>query len=131
MTKIETGFGIEQEKPPAFDGIVVLGRGIEQVDVGETKKWKPTRAIEELSLKKGHPGIRVKEITPEDENESVVVAGANANVLAAVELFEELKGSDNQPGLVIFAAGRPDFLKNESDETLSEGKILVEKFARL
>ena len=132
MTEKEKSFlSPEKEGPLSFDGIIVLGRGIEQVNVGGERKWKPTRAIEKLSSGKQHSGTRIEGLTPEDGDELVVVAGANANTLAAVELFDELKKSGGQPSLVIFSAGRPDYLKNEKDKALSEGKILAEKFTGL
>ena len=117
---------LEREIKPA-DCVVILGRGIEQVETKKGKEWKPTGAIERLTEKGWHSGIREKELTPDAEG-NVVIAGSNANVIAAVELFEELKKRKIPPKLIIFAAGRPAYLEQEEDKTLTEGKILSKKF---
>ena len=112
-----------------MDALCVFGRGIEKVRVCGEYAWRPTRLIEVLSENRFHTGYRAVGLDPEDEFS--VIAGANANVLAAIQIFEELAKNNNPPRLVMFAAGRPKYLALDPDPTLSEGKILAEKFIRM
>lgn len=112
-----------------MDVICVFGRGIEKVKTSSGYVWRPTRLIEKLSEEGTHTGFRVQGLNPDDDD--VVIAGANANVLASSQLFEELSKTGNSPSVVIFAAGRPQYLADDPDPTLSEGKVLAEKFVRI
>ena len=112
----------------AVEAICVLGRGIERVGTNRGDVWRPTRYIEVLSTRGAHLGRRVRGIDINGEHS--VIAGANANVVAACQLFEELRNSGRAPRLVIFAAGRPSYLLDESDKNLTEGRILSEHFTR-
>ena len=118
----------KEREPEPTDCVVVLGRGIEQVDTSAGKQWKPTRSIERLTDKGQHQGAREKGLDSEAAGD-VVIAGANANVLASLQLFKEFNQKGKPPHLFIFAAGRPSYLENDPDKTLTEGKILAEKFA--
>lgn len=111
-----------------MDVICILGRGIEKVKTSSGYVWRPTRLIEKLSEKGWHTGYRLQGLDP--DNEFTVIAGSNANVLAAIQLLEELIKNGNPPQLIIFAAGRPPYLVDDPDPTLSEGTILAAKFVR-
>lgn len=111
-----------------MDALCVIGRGIERVKTSNGYVWRPTRFIEKLSPNGYHTGYREQSITP--DGDSVVIAGANANVLAAIQLFEDFARTGMPPKLVIFAAGRPKYLDEVPDTTLSEGVILAAKFKR-
>jgi hypothetical protein len=102
-------------------GIVCFGRGIERVRCGDQLVWKSTAYLEKLSDNK-HSGYRTEQLSLESGDEDVVVAGAYANMMATAELFKTLGA-----GLIMWAAGRPDYLKDEP-ETVSEGSILFEEF---
>lgn len=129
MNEKEKNFMAEHETPPVFDGIAVLGRGIEKTETSGGEKWRPTRAIEKMAGRY-HSGRRERNISMQDEDESVVVAGANANAIAATELFEQLQKNGTPPSVVIFSAGRPAYIEQDPDQSLSEGKILEQKFLR-
>lgn len=120
----ETSHPDPELEPKPVDCIVVLGRGIEQVD---GRGWRPTTSIERLSEQGWHPGTREKGLTPDSEGE-IILAGSNANIYAAVELFEEQSAAGAAPSLVIFAAGRPNYLMDNPDPTLSEGSVMSAKF---
>ena len=123
-TTVETIRSDSEVEPEPADCIVVLGRGIEYV---EGRGWRPTTAIERLSEQGWHPGIRERGLTPDSEGE-IILAGSNANIYAAVELFEKQSKEDAAPSLVIFAAGRPNYLMDNPDPTLSEGCVMNAKF---
>lgn len=107
--------------------ICVLGRGIERVRTGAGLVWRPTRFIEKLGDDKQHTGLRHGGI---NENDDVsVIAGANANVLAAAQLFEELQNGNRAPKILIFAAGRPSYLIR-LEPKLTEGSVLSARFSR-
>jgi hypothetical protein len=108
--------------------ICVLGRGIERVLTNRGHIWRPTRYIETLSESGAHTGVRADGIDIND-NESVI-AGAHANVLAACQLCQELDRSGTPPTLIVFAAGRPGYLRAEADLDLTEGRILEQAFRR-
>jgi hypothetical protein len=108
--------------------LCILGRGIEQVKTNRQSVWRPTRYIELLAEVGTHTGKRFRGLTIDDS--SAVIAGSNANTLAAIELFTTCRTARKVPKLVIFAAGRPDYLANESDKELTEGRILAERFVR-
>jgi len=110
----------EQEKQPKYDAIIVFGRGVGKDIRGN---WRPTPYVEEFKGGR-HKGI-FERVDP--ESKSSFIGGSNANVLAAVQLFEELRRTSILPKLVIFAAGRPDYLSKES-LWMTEGRILEEKF---
>jgi hypothetical protein len=113
----------ESETRPMYDAIVVFGRGIGKDERG---RWHPTPYIEE-TVDGQHSGVFKTSVNTEGRN--AYIGGANANVLAAVQLFEESVREGSRPKLVIFAAGRPDYLKDEAS-WLSDGKILEDKFKR-
>ncbi len=104
--------------------VCVLGRGIERVTTSGGEVWRPTRYIEALSARGSHTGRRARGISFNDEHS--VIAGSNANVLAACQFFEE---APVPPGLILFAAGRPHYLR-DAEPGLTEGKIMSEKFIR-
>ena len=105
--------------------LCVFGRGIEKVN-GE---WQPTQYLERLSEKNGHSGFRTENLDANSDDSRIVVAGAQLNVWAAADHFrEEFLYSGIKPKLVAFAAGRPNYIANDPDPTLSEGKILRESF---
>ena len=110
------------------DAICVLGKGIEQTPTKAGMVWRPTRYIEQMSEIGRHTGFRVVGIDP-DDNISVV-AGSNANVLAATQLCTELYLNGMPPRLVIFPSGRPEYLAAHPDPTLTEAKVLSDRFVR-
>jgi hypothetical protein len=108
--------------------ICALGRGIEKATTKFGDRWCPTRYIELPNAQGGHSGKRTAGIGINDEGS--VIAGAHANVLAACQLYQELRDKDLTPQVVTFAAGRPRYLSDDPDPTLTEGKILSEYFLR-
>ncbi len=111
-----------------MDAICILGRGIERVSTRMGVVWRPTRYIERLSERGEHTGFREPRLSLESEGS--VIAGANANVVAACQLIGEIESRGGAVGLVIFAAGRPKYLSGEADPNLTEGSVLLEKFRR-
>ncbi|MBI2449861.1 YdcF family protein [Candidatus Pacearchaeota archaeon] len=112
-------------------GIVIFGRGIEKITLYDNTKnpkerWAPTRLIEQADTNGKHAGKRHIDINPDDA--SAFFAGSNANVLAAYYLFKKYKQQGNQPEVIIFAAGRPDYLIPYPEVT--EGEILARKFLK-
>lgn len=117
-------------------GLVVVGRGIEQVvkkklDGSLKIEWRPTSYIKKVQSPRNWNPLRVKGVTPFDED--AMVAGANVNAFAAAVLIDESLKRGDPPRIVIFAAGRPDYLAQylAADPTLSEGRALKEKFGKL
>lgn len=120
---------ITEDKPFGCPGVLcILGRGIEKVSTNVGEVWRPTRYIELLSPTGTHTGQRVKGIGVNDDRS--VIAGANANLLAACELFKMLQEDGRPPHIVVFAAGRPKYLIDEPDPTLTEGRVLEQSFVR-
>jgi hypothetical protein len=109
--------------------VCTLGRGIERVQAAGGGAWRPTRYIEKASENGSHSGCRAPGLDPSDE--SAVIAGSNANLLATVQFVEELARAGSAPPLVTFAAGRPAYLAGNPDPALSEGRVMAEKLARL
>lgn len=99
-----------------LDALVVFGRGIEKS--GET--WVPTAYLECRGPSEQGGRFRAAGLTL--TSETAVVAGAHANVLAAVHLLTDILAKGELPVLV-FAAGRPVYLEKEHDE-LAEGDVL-------
>jgi hypothetical protein len=112
-----------------MDILCVFGRGIEQIRVGGRFAWRPTRYVERLTQNNQHSGYRDQTATPGDHDERIVIAGANANVLAAAYLFSRAKRGGYPPKIVTFAAGRPRYLMPYPDVT--EGGVLKERFLRV
>lgn len=109
----------EKESVPKYDAIVVLGRGIGQNSFG---KWKPVSYFVEESL---HSGVFDNKVNP--NSETSLIGGGNANTLALYHFYRQLSKKGFPPKLVVFAAGRPDYLANE-DSDLSEGRVMRNKF---
>jgi hypothetical protein len=107
--------------------ICMLGRGIERVQIGAGSVWRPTRYLERPGPDGGHAGRR--ELARLDDDTSLI-AGSNANLLATCTLFERLKHQGAAARMVIFAAGRPPYLAAGPDPTLSEGLVLRDIFRR-
>lgn len=114
------------------EGIAVFGRGIEKgwvVDgrTGEkTYQWRPTSMLEKTGERGSHTGERVLGLDQLDEaDDSVLIGGCNANVLAATYLLRKFPDVN----FLAFAAGRPAYLKNEP-AGLSEGTVMAERFFR-
>jgi hypothetical protein len=103
---------------------VVLGRGIERA--GRTQCWRPTRYIEKPNGWR-HTGLRHQDTHMNDEDS--IVAGSNANTLAAVDLTCKLMRAKHSAKLVVFAAGRPPYLAVEQAD-ISEGSIMAAAFKR-
>ena len=99
------------------EAIVVLGRGVCKDKEG---RWRPTPYFEQLKESQ-HSGVFNN--NPDPENENTVIGGGNANVLAIFHLYKELSKCGRPPKLIIFAAGRPDFLKSEPS-AISEGMVM-------
>lgn len=112
--------------------LVVLGRGIEKVSVKDKDenrepKWRPTRLLEIMDRKGWHPG-RANAFACLQRTDAVV-GGGNANTIAAAWYYRLLHRASSCPEVIIFAAGRPDYLADEH-ESLTEGTVMVEKFLR-
>lgn len=119
MENLDQELSPEQESTPKYDAIVVLGRGIGKDSHG---KWRPLSYFVESSM---HSGVFNNQVSP--ENEKSIVGGGNANTLALFHFYRQLSEKGFPPGLVIFAAGRPDYLAKE-DPDLSEGSVMRNKF---
>ena len=91
--------------------------------------WRPTRYIEAVTEQGWHSGFRALNLKVDDDRS--VVAGGNVNAVAAAILFRNHQQDGNPPKVVAFAAGRPGYLASDPDKTLSEGRILKERFLRL
>lgn len=105
----------------------ILGRGIEETSVG----FKPTSLVEkqvasEKSSRGVHSGKREHSIDPDEEDPRIVVAGANSNLYGALQFIEELHQSSNTPNAIVFAAGRPSYLK-DTEQGISEGSVLSKR----
>ncbi len=99
--------------------LCVFGRGIEKVNGA----WQPTAMIERLENNQ-HPGVRTNGISANDDDERIVIAGAELNVLAAVALYREAKRESTAPRTIVFAAGRPKYIADDPDPDLTEGGVL-------
>lgn len=119
MESLDQSPQIEKASVPKYDAIVVLGRGIGKDSSG---KWRPISYLVESSL---HSGVFNNQVSP--DNETGIVGGGNANTLALFHAYEQLSSAGSPPQLVIFAAGRPNYLAGENPE-LSEGSIMRDKF---
>jgi len=127
---IESENNIETQIRPV-ECLVILGRGIEKVNVEGKEVWKPTRYIQRLNSKGFRTGSREPALGANDatETEKVFVAGGTANVLAGIEFYEMFKEKGQEPKLVIFAAGRPAYL-DEEPAGFNEGEPMKEIFDR-
>lgn len=119
METLDSGLKVEVEATPKYDAIVVLGRGIGKDPNGQ---WKPLTYFVESSM---HSGTFDNKVDP--DNEKNIVGGGNANTLALFHFYRQLSEKGFPPGLVIFAAGRPDYLAHENPD-LSEGSVMRDKF---
>jgi hypothetical protein len=116
------------EVPIEVDAICILGRGIEKVSTKCVDTWRPTQYVELPNAQGGHSGRRTPGVHLNDKVS--LIAGAHANVVAACHLFQELRDKDLAPRIVVFAAGRPSYLSDEPDQSLTEGRVLSEYFVR-
>ncbi len=108
-----------------MDILCVFGRGIEKAN-----GWHPTQGIERLSEKNGHSGICAGDLEMNSDDPRVVIAGSEFNAMAASELFSGLVSGGRDAPLVVFAAGRPNYLADDPDPTLTEGRIMKEYFVQ-
>ena len=108
--------------------LCVFGRGIEKVN----GVWRPTAYIEKLSPDNQHPGDRYPEdqIDMNGDDPQVVIGGAEINALATTALYNSLWDAGSLPEVVTFAAGRPKYIADDPDQTLSEGQLLKQVFLR-
>lgn len=104
--------------------LVVFGRGIERPSHSSHDEtlWQPTAYLERLTPEGKHSGVRSYDLTLDSKDS--VIAGAHANVMAAVNCCNT---AYFKPEFVIFAAGRPDYLKN-APANISEGSVLAKVF---
>lgn len=114
----DSGLEVEVEATPKYDAIVVLGRGIGKDPQG---RWRPLTYFVESSM---HSGTFSNKVDPNGENS--ITGGGNANTLALFHLYRQLSEQGTPPRLVIFAAGRPDYLAHENPD-LSEGSVMRDK----
>lgn len=119
MENLDQKLSPEQESTPKYDAIVVLGRGIGKDSHGI---WRPLSYFVESSM---HSGVFNNQVSPESETN--IVGGGNANTLALFHFYRQLSKKGDPPKLVIFAAGRPDYLAHEGPD-LSEGSVMRDKF---
>ena len=113
------------ERPP--DVLCVFGRGIQKRTNGQEEIWEPTEHVEQLTPEGQHPGTFLGDPDPNSDDPSVRVGGGKMNTIAAAFLFKGWREHGSRPGIVVFAAGRPNYLALEPPE-LSEGAILREWF---
>jgi hypothetical protein len=114
---------LPEEYNVPYECIVVLGRGIEKVQHKGRYVWKPTSLIEMTDKNGAHSGYRLNN----SMGAMSMIGGSNANVLAAYHLFKSLSASGKPPGTIMFAAGRPQYLRKEPF-WISEGEVLSKKF---
>jgi hypothetical protein len=129
----------EETPLPEPDCLVVLGGGIDQVTLGagtdtEEKVWKPSRYVVEtdqnVEQNDKRTGVR-KAIKPrEDLRAEHVVHGGTAHLLAGIQFIEEMKRRNTLPKKLVFAAGRPDYIKNVTvdDPEADEGLVMEREF---
>lgn len=122
------------------DVLITFGRGIEKVDMvsGGAQVWKGSRLVQELVVDSviGR-GVRTgkrkvgKPLADFGENDELkeMAAGANANILAAVQFFELAAKNNELPKRVIFSGGRPGYLEKE-DPLISEALVMGKEFKR-
>lgn len=117
---------LKENKNPDRVGLVILGRNIELGKPFGKPRWRPTSLIAKMD----RPGLRQSDLKKEDEE--AMIGGANANVIAAAQIIEEMAQNGQKPEIVIAAAGRPPYLQRFLKEysNLSEGKILFERLSR-
>ncbi len=119
-----TSHALEVDKnSESFDAVIILGRGIERLK--ENNTWVPCQYIQLVDAKGFRTGFREPDL--EIDTTNTLVAGAEANIYAGIELFEQLTRNNLKPSLVIFAAGRPAYLEKEP-AGFAEGNVLKEVF---
>lgn len=106
-----------------YEAIVVLGRGIGKDSNG---RWRPTPSFAEGSL---HSAVYSNMVDPNDQTQEILFGGGNANCLAVYHLYRQLVEQGDAPKLVIFAAGRPNYLSGEI-ASLSEGSVMSKNVLR-
>ena len=106
-------------------GIVCFGRGIEKVQ----GVWQPTAYLERRTENGQHSGWRTEDLYLDSDDERVIVAGGHANVMAMTQLWQQQVRARELPELLIWAAGRPEYLAAEPED-LSEGSVLFVEFKK-
>lgn len=104
-----------------YEALVVLGRSVGKNKKGE---WRPSPYFGNMLNDRPvpHSGVYNNKIDPHEDG--VIVAGGNACVLAAAHLLKENPGIQT----VIFAAGRPPYIVQASDNPdFSEGSVLEQQ----
>lgn len=112
----------EKRQIPQYEAIVIMGRGIGKDSKG---KWRPQSYFIEGSLQSGTFNNNVD---PNNPNVETLINGQNANNLAGYHLYRQLAEQGFPPKLVVFAAGRGDGYLKDAEESLSEGKVIGERF---
>ena len=122
----------------ATDMLVLLGHSIEEVKRGgivvngDSRQWAPMRLIQKMRMegeKKYREASRNFNLSPDDP--MAYIGGGCAIVTAAVQVFEELKVMGKPLSLLVFAAGRPFYLKDKrTPEALNEGIVMKTFFLR-
>jgi len=115
----------------SVDCLVVLGHSIESVTnngvtvCDDHRQWAPTRLIQERNEKGYRTGIRNWKLRPDDE--SAYIGGGNLVTLAATQFIE----TREFPKLLVFAAGRPFYLKEaNTPPLLNEGVFMKTSLIR-
>lgn len=104
-----------------YEALVILGRSVGKNKKGE---WVPSAYFGRMLNKRPvpHSGVYDNQLNPRERG--VMVAGGNTCVLAAAHLLKESPGIKT----VIFAAGRPPYIVQASDNPdFSEGSVLEQK----
>lgn len=70
-----------------------------------------------------------REMGMEMNGEKIFVGGANANVLAALQLYKESHEAGRPIKIVFFGAGRPNYIASEP-ESFAESTVLSESFKK-
>ncbi len=111
--------------------IVVFGRGLAvSKNADGTLNFRPTPLLENMDLITGsRKPFRDFRVDLDPEGKGVVAAGGNSNVLGVVHFLveKETSGPREYPKKLIFAAGRPKYLRDISS-SVSEGEIMKGRF---
>lgn len=128
-------FASTEKMLPRVDAIAILGGLIEQVEIkGVGNIWRPARYVKEATMRDDGRLIRSDRRRPLglDEtlsHEHLQIGGGAAHIAAGIQYIDEIRRSDGALPLVIFAAGKPDYLAQYPSE-ISEANIMLQEFER-
>lgn len=134
-------FASPERELPKTECLIILGGGIDQVTVRnaetreEEKIWKPSRYVVEtdpaIIARDKRTGLRKPFTKNEELGKELVVHGGTAHLIAGIQFLDEMRGHGAMPKRIVFAAGRPDYIKNvTNDMEADEGKVMLREFER-